>query len=181
MNGSMGRSALLRRVFAVALLATHVSVALAGPAASPPAMSDTLAEPPLDRVAFEPQPQVRDSLGLNFTTELLAADPATIELLVLVDPHGTARRVRIARGGTPFDSAAVDAVRWWLFDPVLANRTRVSAWTRVTVDARPPTGADPVVPDVLALANDAEARGDTRGALDAWTGALARAGTHPSL
>lgn len=179
MNGSMGRSALFRRVFAVALLATlHVPVALAGTSA---ATSDTLAEPPLDRMPSEPRPQVRDSLGLNFTTELLGADPATIELLVLVDPHGTARQVRIARGGTPFDSAAVDAVRWWLFDPVLANSTRVSAWARVTVDARPPAEADPVVPDVLALANDAETRGDTRGALDAWTGALARAGTHPSL
>ena len=177
MNGSMGRSALFRRVFAVSLLAAlHVPVALAGAAAPPPATADTLAEPPLDRMPSEPRPQVRDSLGLNFTTELLGADPATIELLVLVDPHGTARRVRIARGGTPFDSAAVDAVRWWLFDPVLANSTRVPAWTRVTVDARPPADADPVVPDVLALANDAEARGDSRGALDAWTGALADRG-----
>jgi len=37
------------------------------------------------------------------------------------------------------------------------------------------------VPDVVALARDAEARGNAREALDAWTGALARAGTHPTL
>jgi hypothetical protein len=127
-------------------------------------------------VSVEPIPQVRDTVGLNFTTPLLSADPAAIELYVLVDRHGTARDVRVRKRGTPFDSAAVDAVRWWLFDPI-----PLSAWTRVTVDARPPAGADPVVPDVLALAADAEARGDTRGALDAWTGALGRVGAHPSL
>src|SRR5262249_52955119 len=41
--------------------------------------------------------------------------------------------------------------------------------------------ADPLVPDVVSLARDAESRGDLRGALDAWTGVLARVGAHPSL
>lgn len=174
----MGRSPLPRTLIAVPLLAALLLPWVpAGASATSPAASDTLASAPFT----EPQPRVRDTVGLNFTTPLLAADPATIELHVLVDRNGIAREVRIPRGGTPFDSAAVDAVRWWLFDPVVMNSTPASGWTRVTVEARPPADADPIVPDVLALAAEAEARGDTRGALDAWTGALARAGAHPSL
>jgi hypothetical protein len=167
----MGRTRFPHTVSAVALLAPLLlPLGLAGASASSVAS---------DSVAVRSVPRVRDTVGLNFTTPLLAADPAAIELDVLVDRVGIAREVRITRGGTPFDSAAVDAVRWWLFDPVVENGTRV--WTPVTVDARPPADADPIVPDVLALAAEAEVRGDTRGALDAWTGALARAGTHQSL
>ena len=51
----------------------------------------------------------------------------------------------------------------------------------MTIVAHTPRDSDPLVPDVVALASDAEARGDLRGALDFWTGALARVGTHPSL
>lgn len=172
--GLMGRLRLPHAIAAVALLAPLLlPLGLAG--------ANGASSVPSDSVAVKSVPQVRDTVGLNFTTPLLAADPAAIELDVLVDRDGIAREVRIIRGGTPFDSAAVDAVRWWLFDPARSNQTPVPVWTRVTVDARPPANADPIVPDVLALAAEAEARGDTRGALDAWTGALARAGAHPSL
>ena len=37
------------------------------------------------------------------------------------------------------------------------------------------------LPTALALALDAESRGDLRGAIDAWGGVLARVGVHPSL
>lgn len=177
MNGSMGRLLPPSRRFAVSLLASLLlPVAWAAATRAAPAPCDTLAGPAPDRAAA-----VRESLGINFTTPLLAADPARVELCVLVDSLGVARELRVARGGTPFDSAAVDAVRWWLFEPARRGDTSVPAWTRVSVEARPPADADPIVPDVLALASDAEARGDTRGAIDAWTGALARAGAHASL
>jgi hypothetical protein len=127
-------------------------------------------------------PAVRDAIGLNFTSaQLEQADTAAVELCVLVDRWGVARELRVARGGTPFDSAAVDAVRWWLFEPAKRGATTVPAWLGVTVTAKPPADVDPIVPDVLALAASAEARGDARGAMDAWTGALARANSHESL
>ncbi len=127
-------------------------------------------------------PLVRDAVGLNFRSESLErGDSAAVSVCVLVDSLGVVRDTRVSKGGTPFDSAAVDAVRWWLFDPARRGAAAVPAWQSVLVRARPPVDADPLVPDVLALATDAEARGDTRGALDAWTGALARVGVHPTL
>src|SRR5262249_3200083 len=39
----------------------------------------------------------------------------------------------------------------------------------------------PLVPDVLGMALAAEASGDRRDAVDAWTGTLARAGVHPAI
>jgi hypothetical protein len=173
----MGRSPSPRTLIAVPLLAALLlPVAPVGANDAPAAACDSLPGPAPDRA-----PAMRDAVGLNFTTPQLAAAPAAVELCVLVDPHGVARELRVTRGGTPFDSAAVDAVRWWLFEPAMRGIAPVAAWTRVTVDARPPADADPVVPDVLELATDAEARGDVRGAMDAWTGALARVGAHPSL
>lgn len=158
------------------LAALLVPVAPAGASDPVAPACDSLPGPPPERA-----PAFQDRIGLNFTTDELAHEPAQVELCVLVDRLGIARELRIARGGTPFDSAAVDAVRWSLFAPAQRSASVVPAWTRIVVDARPPADTDPIVPDVLALAADAEARGDARGALDAWTGALARVGSHPAL
>ncbi len=127
-------------------------------------------------------PMARDTIGLNYRSESLdLTDSASVTVCVLVDSLGLVREAHLSRGTTPFDSAAVDAVRWWLFDPARRGAAAVPAWQSVFVRARPPVDAEPLVPDVLALATNAEARGDARGALDAWTGALARVGVHPTL
>jgi hypothetical protein len=97
-----------------------------------------------------------------------------------VDTLGIVRTARVVKGGTPFDSAAVDAVRWWLFDPAVRAGRPVASTVRVPfVVERLDT--DPVVPDVLDLARAAERAGDVRGALDAWTGVVGRVGEHPLL
>jgi len=114
---------------------------------------------------------LRSAVGLNYAAEeFKRARDGTIEVCVLVDSTGTVSEARVVRALPPFDSAAVEAARWWVF-----------ARVAVTLEARVPRDAEPLSPDVVALARDAEARGDLRGALDAWTGALARAGTHSSL
>jgi hypothetical protein len=177
MDDPMGRTPLRHVSVTLSLLAALlVPVAPAGASdpVSPPC--DSLPGPAPDRV-----PVLLDPVGLNFTSDQLALDPAALELCVLVDRFGVARELRVARGGTPFDSAAVDAVRWWLFEPARRGSATVPAWLRVVVDAHPPADTGPIVPDVLALAADAGSRGDTPAELDAWTGALARVGAHTSL
>jgi hypothetical protein len=104
-----------------------------------------------------------------------------LEVCVLVDSLGIVREARVLRGGTEYDSAAVQAARWWLFEPARLAGRRVAARSQVTVEITLPADVDPLVPDVRALALDAEGRGDLRGAMDAWTGVLARVGAHPTL
>jgi TonB family protein len=125
---------------------------------------------------------VWDRGGFNFSSAMLSQKPArAVELCVRVDANGQVSEVRASRGDTPFDSAAVDAVRWWWFVPANNAGKPVPAWTHLSVDIQPPADTEPLVPDVIALALDAESRGDLRGAIDLWGGVLARVGVHPSL
>jgi hypothetical protein len=127
-------------------------------------------------------PVLRSPVGLNYTNTMLAA-PAddSVGVCVLVDSTGAVREAGVSRPAAPFDEAALAAARWWVFAPARSHGRAVPARIAVTLAAHVPRDADPLVPDVVALARDAETRGDLRGALDAWTGALARVGTHPAL
>jgi hypothetical protein len=137
---------------------------------------------PLAAPAPDIPPQPRDRIGLNFPADLLtSADTAVVQVCALVDSLGLVRQARIERGGTPYDSAAVDAVHWWLFEPARRDGRRVAARASVTLVIHPPVGADPLSPDVLGMALKAEAGGEKHDAFDAWTGTLARAGVHPTL
>ena len=147
------------------------------PPGSAPAPCEPLAGPAPDAA-----PRPHDRVGMNFTAAMLAsADSAMVQVCALVDSLGLVRQARVERGGTPYDSAAVDAVHWWQFEPARRNGRPVAARVSVAVTVHPPVDADPLTPDVLGMALDAEAAGDPRGALTAWTGALARAGVHPTL
>ena len=127
-------------------------------------------------------PRPRDTIGLDFTNDMLAvSDTATVSVCALVDSLGIVRQARVELGGTPYDSAAVDAVHWWQFTPARLKGRAVQARVSIAVLVRPPVDADPLVPDVQALALAAESEGRTQDALDAWTGTLARAGRHPAL
>jgi hypothetical protein len=127
-------------------------------------------------------PRLRSAIGLNYSNAMLAA-PAddSVGVCVLVDSTGAVREAGVSRPAAPFDEAALAAARWWVFAPARSHGRPVPARIAVTLAAHVPRNADPLVPDVVALARDAETRGDLRGALDAWTGALARVGTHTAL
>ena len=147
----------------------------AGAAARPPCE-------PLAGPAPDTPPRPRDRVGLNFSAEMLvSADTAAVQVCVLVDSLGLVRQARVERGGTPYDSAAVDAVRWWQFEPARRDGRPVAARMSVAVTVHPPVDADPLSPDVLGMARAAEAGGQPRDAFDAWMGSLARAGVHPTL
>jgi hypothetical protein len=173
----------LHRTAAISFLLAALLIPAAGATVSykpRPAVSGSC--PPLDGPAADTPPRPRDTIGLDFTADMLAAsDTATVSVCALVDSLGIVRQARVELGDTPYDSAAVDAVHWWQFAPARLKGRAVQARVSVAVLVRPPQDADPLVPDVQALAIAAESEGRTRDALDAWTGALARTGLHPAL
>jgi hypothetical protein len=176
----MRHSTPIRAAAALALLVLHLAGARAG--AEPGPGSGAAPCGPADAPAPDQPAVVRDRIGFNFPAAALdGTPPRALELCAQVDERGFVREVRVRRGGTPFDSAAVDAVRWWLFEPARRAGRPTPSWVTLSVTPEPPTDALPLVPDVLALAQDAEAAGDLRGAIDAWTGVLARVGQHPTL
>src|SRR5262245_31527153 len=151
-------------------------------AATAPNPAPVAACAPLPGPPPEMPPRARDVVGLNYASAALeTGDSALVEVCALVDSSGLVREAAAAGRHTPYDSAAVDAVRWWWFEPARRAGRAVPARALIAVAARPPRDADPLVPDVLALAAEAESRGDLRGAIDAWTGALARAGRHSAI
>jgi len=164
-----------------------VAALLLAPAAiarrpAPPAARALVPCAPLGDVSPEQPPVLRSAVGLNYAGERLAgAHEGALELCLLVDSTGVVREARVSRALAPFDSAALDAARWWVFAPARDHGRAVPARIAVSVEARLPRDADPLVPDVIALAHDAEARGDLRAAIDAWNGALARVGSQPML
>lgn len=171
---------------AIALLAVLLAPAATARVTYKPKAAPAGAEPPpcqpLPGPAPDSPPRPRDRVGLNFPADvLLTADSAEVRVCALVDTLGLVRQARVERGGTPYDSAAVDAVHWWQFEPARRNGRPVAARVSIAVTVRPPVDADPLVPDVLGMALRAEAAGQPRDALDAWTGTLARAGVHPTL
>ncbi len=137
---------------------------------------------PLPGDAPDQLPVLRSAVGLNYSNEMLEhAEDASVEVCVLVDSTGTVREAGISRPAAPFDLAALEAARWWVFTPARHAGRTVAARIAVTVEARVPRDTDPLVPDVVALAHEAETRGDLRAAIDAWTGVLARTGRRPTL
>ncbi|HUK64899.1 MAG TPA: TonB family protein, partial [Dongiaceae bacterium] len=175
-------------LLAVLLAATASARAAGKTAVTPPAAERDAATraaascDPLPGEAPDQPPVLRSAIGLNYSNAMLdTPSDGTVEVCVLVDSTGTVREAGVSRPAAPFDEAALDAARWWLFTPARSHGRPVPARIAVTLPAHVPRDADPLVPDVVALARDAETRGDLHGALDAWTGALARVGTHPAL
>ncbi len=113
----------------------------------------------------------------NVAWRLLAAKVAgPVDLRVRVDRDGIVDSVQVLRGDSRLAGAAIDAARWCLYAP-----TSIAEWTELRI-AFPALGdAEALSPDPVTMALAAEASGDLQGAIDAWTGALARVGRHPSL
>ena len=129
--------------------------------------------------AYDALPAVRSRVAANLPADALdLSRPVTVRVQAWIDSLGVVRAARVIKGGTPFDSAAVDAVRWWLFDPARRGGRAIPSVVTLpfTVER---ADADALVPDVLELALAAERAGDTRNALDAWTGVGARVGEYP--
>ncbi len=172
-----GSTALLAALLAPAARASAARSTAPAVQARVVAGCDPLAGETPDRL-----PVLRSAVGLNYSNEMLKqAKDDSVEVWVLVDSTGTVREAGVSRPATPFDHAALEAARWWVFTPARRGDRAVPARIAVTVVVHVPRDTDPLVPDVVALAQEAEARGDLRAAIDAWTGVLARTGAHPAL
>lgn len=137
---------------------------------------------PLPDEAPDQLPTLRSSVGLNCTNDMLdLPGEGAVEVCVLVDSTGTVRAAELTQPAGSFAAALLDAARWWVFAPARRGGRPVPARIGVRIEARVPQDAGPLVPDVVAMALAAEERGNPREAIDAWTGALARAGTHPAI
>lgn len=99
-----------------------------------------------------------------------------VVLSVLVSRVGLVDSVTVTSGDARLRTAAIDAARWTVFEPQSAP-----VWTTLTVSIDGRLEPEPLSPDVLGMAREAEAANDGANALVAWTGALRRLGTHPSL
>lgn len=127
-------------------------------------------------VEVDDPPQVRSRVQATLGNAGLDAPAGQrVMIKVNVDTLGLVTEASVYKGGTPFDSAAVDAARWWVFTPARRAGRPVPCTVALPIETSAPD-ADPMVPDVVQLALDAEAAGDVRGALDAWTGVGLRAG-----
>lgn len=156
-----------------ALCALLLSAIAAVPAPSPapaddPAVNAFTSVDELPAVRSKVQPTLGNA-GLD------AAAGQRVQVKVHIDTLGMVTEASLLKGGTPFDSAAVDAARWWLFTPARDHGRPVACIVAMPLEVSAPD-ADPLVPDIVALAQDAESADDVRAALDAWTGVGLRAG-----
>ena len=155
--------------------------------------ADTLAVPtvaacePLDASTLDPPIGLRSTVGIDVDNTALAQPlDAYVHACLLVDSTGVVREASaVARSDSTLPArltaAALESARWWLFSRPLRGGHPATARVLVNVPVHVPVDADPLSPDVVAMAAESEARGDLRGAIDAWTGALARVGQHPAL
>lgn len=99
-----------------------------------------------------------------------------VELALRVTRAGYVDSVRVLSGDSRLRTAASDVARWCIYAPLSEP-----AWTHLTVEIDGAVEPEPLNPDVIAMAREAEGTKDWNNALAAWTGALQRLGSHPSL
>jgi protein TonB len=60
----------------------------------------------------------------------------TVVLDAVVNPEGAVTQVKFVSGPEQLSSAAIDAVRWWRYEPYLVNGQPATIETTVAVDFR---------------------------------------------
>ncbi len=128
--------------------------------------------------ALGPGPKLLSTVPAALSPEAFAARASgKVSVHVHVTPTGLADSVRATAGAPLLRASAAAAARWYVFDS-----SPKGGWTDVVVEVVPAAADDdPLSPDFVASAIQAEKDHDLRGALDWWLGALNRVGTHPEL
>lgn len=139
-------------------------------------MAERAARPRVRPVAPVVAAAPADSVPADVPEDVLDARTAgTVELRAHVAATGAVDSVVVVSGDRGLRDAAAAAVRWWIYPRGTPH------WTLARVRIDGDVDVNPLRPDVLAMARDAERDGRPREALDAWLGALARVGDHPAL
>ncbi|MEO5988637.1 MAG: hypothetical protein ABIU54_13705 [Candidatus Eisenbacteria bacterium] len=100
----------------------------------------------------------------------------SVVMRVRIDTTGIVDSVVVREGDPRLRSAATDAARWHLYSAPSA-----ATWVELSLAAPTAGEAEALSPDPVAIALEAERAGDLQGAIEGWTGAIARVGRHPSL
>lgn len=122
-------------------------------------------------------PVLQSAARPNLPWSLLSEGiPGPVDLRVRVTLWGTVDSVQVVAGDPRVRAAAIDAARWHVY-----SAPTEPTWVALRIELPRVGTSDPLSPDPIAMALEAEQSGDLRGAIDAWTGAIARVGRHPSL
>jgi protein TonB len=96
------------------------------------------ATPPAPRAVLEDvkEPIVLERVEPDVPAKALNRRRGTIVLKVLVNEQGRIARVLVERGipGSVLESAAINAVLRWRFQPAIKDGQPVRAWTKATFD-----------------------------------------------
>lgn len=104
-----------------------------------PATQAALAKPRLTVPAEEMQRRIRHQTPPEYPEEALRARvQGTVVLDVIVSAQGTVEAVKQLSGPDILSAAAVDAVRWWRYEPYLSNGEPAIVETTVEVNFRLP-------------------------------------------
>ncbi len=159
-------------LFASALTLALATRAMSFTAVDAPAAASSAAD-----TAAVGSPVLTSSVLPNVPWELLEGGvTGPVTLRVRVVPDGTVDSIQFTSGDPRLKAASIAAARWSLY-----RALKVATWVELTLPI--PVAADwtALSPDPVALALEAEQVENLREAIDAWTGAIARVGRHPSL
>lgn len=145
--------------------ATPPPPAPANPRAALAAAGATTALAPLSTVPVNVPQSVLDA-GIK----------GAVRVRVRVSTTGLVDSVIAVSGDPRLRACAIAAARWAIYAPP-AKPT----WTPLAIDVDGTQPSAPLVPDVVAMARDAEKARAWKDAVEWWTGALNRIGRHPSL
>jgi hypothetical protein len=130
---------------------------------------------PAARPATRPPRATLSTVPADLPAEMLGEKvSAIVTVRALVAPSGLVDSTRAEDGDERLRPSAEAAVRWWVFAP---GRSR--EWVAVRVPFEADADAEPLYPDVIAIARQSESDGDLPTALAGWVGALARLGKSP--
>ena len=106
--------------------------------AQPGAADPTPAAPPAPRPVVEDrkEPTILQRVEPDFPAKALNGRRGIVVLKILVNEQGRIARVLVERGipGSVLESASINAVLRWRFQPAIKDGQPVRAWTKATFD-----------------------------------------------
>jgi len=102
-----------------------------------PVKEATVAQPQLKVPAREMEQRIIHEVTPEYPEPArLAGVQGTVVLDTVVSPEGAVAQVKLVSGPEALSQAAMDAVRWWRYEPYLVNGQPTTVETTVAVDFR---------------------------------------------
>ncbi|MGA8310682.1 MAG: energy transducer TonB, partial [Terriglobales bacterium] len=102
-----------------------------------PARGAAVAKPQLEVPADAMHRRIRHEVLPEYPEDARQAGvQGTVVLDAVVSPEGAVTQVKLVSGPEALSLAAIDAVRWWRYEPYLINGKPATVETTVAVDFR---------------------------------------------